>query len=169
MKVEKSEQKEQTFIYTAREWDNNSGLYYYRARYMDVTVGRFTTMDPALGDANDPFSFHGYNYVANNPVNLRDPFGRQQCPEQYWECMSEAAFKLEDCIDDCIAAYSFVGGAMIIGEAVSGVIGGGVGALLGATITIPSIQTLNVAIDLCVKGCEIFYEEDISECESLWW
>lgn len=70
-----SETVTQPFTFTAREWDSDSSLYYYRARYMDAAVGRFTTMDPALGDADDPASFHGYGYVGNNPVNYVDPSG----------------------------------------------------------------------------------------------
>ena len=70
-----SETISQPFTFTSREWDSDAGLYYYRARYMDASVGRFTAMDPALGDAEDPFSFHGYNYVYNNPVNSDDPMG----------------------------------------------------------------------------------------------
>jgi uncharacterized protein RhaS with RHS repeats len=45
---------------------------YYRARYYDPRVGRFTTKDPigfAGGDTNL------YAYVMNDPVNLVDPMG----------------------------------------------------------------------------------------------
>jgi RHS repeat-associated protein len=59
------------FRYTGREFDTETGLYYYRARYLDASTGRF------LGE--DPLSFFGginfYSYVHNNPVNLNDPFG----------------------------------------------------------------------------------------------
>jgi len=108
------EQISQPFTFTAREWDSGSGLYYYRARYMDATVGRFTSMDPALGNADDPFSFHGYSYVANNPVNLKDQTGRSYatcmvgcyiekgfCKSmayvKYGACMIWAWVKYEDC------------------------------------------------------------------------
>ncbi len=33
--------------YTAREYDSESGLYFYRARYYDPAVGRFISRDPA--------------------------------------------------------------------------------------------------------------------------
>jgi RHS repeat-associated protein len=32
--------------YTGREDDNNTGLYYYRARHYDPTIGRFASEDP---------------------------------------------------------------------------------------------------------------------------
>ena len=34
------------FRYTAREFDIESGLYYYRARYYDPAAGRFLSEDP---------------------------------------------------------------------------------------------------------------------------
>ena len=58
--------------FTGREYDPESGLYYYRARYYDPKAGRFIQEDPlgfAAGDANF------YAYVFNDPVNLTDPSG----------------------------------------------------------------------------------------------
>jgi RHS repeat-associated protein len=58
--------------YTGREWDGETGQYYYRARYYDARVGRFLSTDPigfAAGDANL------YRYVGNSPTNFVDPSG----------------------------------------------------------------------------------------------
>lgn len=63
---------ENPYLYTAREFDPESGLYHYRARAYDPSTGRFLQEDPihfAAGDLNL------YRYVANNPVNLTDPSG----------------------------------------------------------------------------------------------
>jgi len=63
----------QPFTFTAREYDTETGMYFYRARYYDPKVGRFVTRDPisfAGGDVNL------YAYVGNNPVNLIDPDGQ---------------------------------------------------------------------------------------------
>jgi RHS repeat-associated protein len=60
------------FAYTGREWDGETGQYYYRARYYDAVVGRFISEDPigfSGGDANI------YRYVKNDSVNERDPSG----------------------------------------------------------------------------------------------
>ena len=61
----------QPFTYTGREWDKETGLYYYRARYYDPTEGRFIQ--------KDPIGFEGginlYAYVQANPVNYTDPSG----------------------------------------------------------------------------------------------
>ena len=37
---------ENPYTYTGREFDPESGLYYYRARYYDATAGRFLQEDP---------------------------------------------------------------------------------------------------------------------------
>jgi RHS repeat-associated protein len=60
------------FGYTGRVLDEASGLMYYRARYYDPSVGRFTTKDP-IGFAGGSMNLYGY--VSNNPVNYADPWG----------------------------------------------------------------------------------------------
>jgi RHS repeat-associated protein len=61
----------QPFTYTGREYDSETGMYFYRARYYDPKVGRFVT--------KDPIGFKGginlYVYVENNPLSLTDALG----------------------------------------------------------------------------------------------
>lgn len=64
----------QPFSYTGREYDVESELYYYRARYLDAHTGRFLSEDPIGFDAGDQ---NLYRYVFNNPTNLSDPTGTQ--------------------------------------------------------------------------------------------
>jgi RHS repeat-associated protein len=59
------------YAFTGREWDAETGLYYYRARYYDPAIGRFISEDP-IGLAAGP---NFYAYVSNQPTMLRDPFG----------------------------------------------------------------------------------------------
>jgi RHS repeat-associated protein len=61
-----------TYTYTGREWDKETGLYYYRARYYDPLEGRFISKDP-IGFAGGDVNLYGY--VSNNPVNAIDPTG----------------------------------------------------------------------------------------------
>jgi len=63
---------ENPYIYTGRERDAETGLYYYRARYYDPQFGRFLNEDP-IGFASGDENFHAY--VGNNPVNFVDPLG----------------------------------------------------------------------------------------------
>ncbi|NSX56968.1 PKD domain-containing protein [Parasulfitobacter algicola] len=58
--------------FTGREYDAETGLYYFRARHYDPYVGRFLQSDPlgfAAGDTNL------YAYVWNDPANWTDPSG----------------------------------------------------------------------------------------------
>ncbi|MGH9874512.1 MAG: RHS repeat-associated core domain-containing protein [Pyrinomonadaceae bacterium] len=60
------------FTYTGREFDSETGLMFYRARWYDPQQGRFISEDP-IG-----FESGGINlfaYVDNNPINLMDPMG----------------------------------------------------------------------------------------------
>jgi RHS repeat-associated protein len=65
------------FAYTGRDWDADSGLYYYRARWYDAGTGRFLSEDPlglAAGDTNLQ------RYVHNSPLNATDPTGLDIIP-----------------------------------------------------------------------------------------
>jgi len=64
-----------TTLYTGRELDAETGLYYYRARYYHPHLGRFLTRDPLLYTAGDD---NLYRYVADRPVAGIDPFGLQR-------------------------------------------------------------------------------------------
>jgi RHS repeat-associated protein len=60
------------FGYTGRQYDVETGLYYYRARYYSPKLGQFLSMDP-VGTKDDP---NLYLYVGLDPVNATDPTGR---------------------------------------------------------------------------------------------
>jgi RHS repeat-associated protein len=66
----------QPYAYTGREWDEESGLYYYRARYYDPGVGRFVESDP-IGLAG---GINRYAYVEGDPINQVDPEGLKGKP-----------------------------------------------------------------------------------------
>jgi RHS repeat-associated protein len=59
------------YAFTGREWDPETQLYYYRARYYDPTLGRFIGEDP-IGFAGD---VNFYSYVRGNPAGGSDPLG----------------------------------------------------------------------------------------------
>ncbi len=63
------------FRFTGREWDEESGLYYYRARYYDPSIGRFISKNPSPGSLTNPQSLNEYSYAYNNPLSYIDPFG----------------------------------------------------------------------------------------------
>jgi RHS repeat-associated protein len=62
------------FMFTGREYDYETGFYYYRARYYDPSTGRFLQRDPK--GYVDGMCL--YEYVRGNPSNRRDPLGMQE-------------------------------------------------------------------------------------------
>jgi RHS repeat-associated protein len=59
------------FQFTGREFDSETGIYYYRARYYDQTAGRFVSEDPIRFKGGINF----YVYAKNNPILFTDPLG----------------------------------------------------------------------------------------------
>ena len=57
--------------YSTKEWDDDSGLYYFGARYYSPEIGRWTQRDPA-GTVD---GLNLYPYVNNEPANRIDPWG----------------------------------------------------------------------------------------------
>ena len=63
------------FQYTARDFDAETALRFYRARYYDPDSGRFLSEDPIR--FKDGVNF--YSYVKNSPVSKFDPTGLARC------------------------------------------------------------------------------------------
>jgi RHS repeat-associated protein len=62
-------------LYRGEQFDADLGLYYNRARYLNVDSGRFWTQDKFEGAPEDPTSLHKYLYAHCDPVNNSDPTG----------------------------------------------------------------------------------------------
>jgi RHS repeat-associated protein len=60
------------FLFTGRELDGETGLYFYRARYFSPQLARFISEDP-IGFAGKDWNL--YRYAINSPANYRDPSG----------------------------------------------------------------------------------------------
>lgn len=58
-------------LFTGRRWDDESGLYDYRARMYSPELGRFLQPDP-IGYAD---GMNLYAYCGNNPINFVDSLG----------------------------------------------------------------------------------------------
>lgn len=93
------------FTYTGREL-GEAGLHFYRARYYQPGIGRFTQEDPLR--AIDPSFPSEYRYVRNSPISLADPLGlytlklRRHGPiynkfQVERECIVEGATGIRNC------------------------------------------------------------------------
>lgn len=98
------------FKFAGEQFDPDLGLYYNRARYLDVRQGRFWGMDAFEGLDGTPESLHRYLYVMNNPVMLLDPTGLV-----YKIGDAEFGYAVEDEVEPQYAAshQSAVGGLVI--------------------------------------------------------
>jgi len=68
------------FLFTGREFDADTGLYYYRARYYNPYIARFLQTDPAgYGDG-----MNCYAYCGNSPTNWVDPSGLYHVDLLFW-------------------------------------------------------------------------------------
>lgn len=65
-----------SYTFTGREFEPETGLYYYRARYYNPNTGRFLQQDPHPGLLQMPSSFNSkFIYGNNNPILNSDPSG----------------------------------------------------------------------------------------------
>ena len=62
--------------FTGQIKDDETGLYYYNARYYDPELGRFIQADTTIPDIGNPQSYNRYSYVLNNPLRNTDPTGK---------------------------------------------------------------------------------------------
>jgi RHS repeat-associated protein len=61
------------YLFNGKELDEETGLYYYGARYYDPRTSVFESVDP---DAEKYPSMAPFAYAANNPITLIDVLGR---------------------------------------------------------------------------------------------
>jgi RHS repeat-associated protein len=84
--VEESSNTQRTpYLFTAKELDEDTGLYYFGARYYDARTSVWASVDPILGSylsgkagmggVYNPFNLGLYSYGHLNPVKFVDPDG----------------------------------------------------------------------------------------------
>ena len=119
------------WMFTGRQLDDETGLYFYRARYLDPYKGRFITRDP-IGSWGDPNNQgNGYTYVGNNPTTFVDPMGKER----------KAGESKSDCFVREWTAFcdDFVSCAIQITSPVAVAVGIGIACSLPASIAVSYI------------------------------
>lgn len=69
------EQYNNAIRYAGEFYDQETGLYYLRARYYNPYIGRFISEDSYWGEDINPLSLNLYTYTKNNPIMFVDPSG----------------------------------------------------------------------------------------------
>ena len=107
------------FRFTAREFDSETNIVYYRARYFDSITGRFITEDPLRFRAAANF----YPYVGNDPVDLYDPLGltvevrcrtlgpRNLLSQSWWNALKDVGARYLLGAKHCFLAVNCGGGS----------------------------------------------------------
>jgi RHS repeat-associated protein len=111
------------YTYTGREHDPLTSQFYYRARFYDPGLGRFTSEDPIAFLGRD---VNLYGYVHNDPLRFVDPSGLRRCHP---------------------LLGAIAGGALggVAGAAGGGILGGLAGGTLGGvglSFVVPGIGTI---------------------------
>jgi RHS repeat-associated protein len=104
------------FRFTGKELDEETGLYYYGARYLNPQTSMWLSADPAMGEyiprapvddearkynQNLPgmggvfnyVNLHAYHYAGNNPVKYVDPTGMDILGIAYFETQNSSLNK----------------------------------------------------------------------------
>ena len=67
---------EEPLVYTGKELDAETELYYFNARFYDSELGGMLNWDPAPIDYSNPMTINRFAFCWNNPVRYVDPDGR---------------------------------------------------------------------------------------------
>lgn len=72
--------RKEPYKFSQKEFDKESQLQFFEARYLAGPLGRFLSVDPILKDPpnsilQNPQYFNAYSYALNQPTILRDPTG----------------------------------------------------------------------------------------------
>jgi len=133
--TEKTGNTDNPYLYTGEYYDENTGFYYLRARYMNPETGSFISLDTYQGNAYDPASLHKYNYAQNNPQMYNDSSGHMAKLMQVsvrWACYNILKHTNAIAVAGVVSgAVSGIFTALIGGSWNEVLVNTGVGALIG--------------------------------------
>lgn len=82
------------YKYTGQEEDEDTGLYYYKARFYDSSVGRFVSADSVISNISNTQSYNRYMFVYANPISFCDPYGHS--PKDFIDGIKKAAKQVKE-------------------------------------------------------------------------
>jgi len=78
-------------LFTGQRLDQ-TGLYFYNARYYDATIGRFISPDTLVPSPANPQSLNRYSYCLNNPLRYNDPSGNITAQQAVYNAAAASAW-----------------------------------------------------------------------------
>ncbi|MEZ4861706.1 MAG: SpvB/TcaC N-terminal domain-containing protein [Caldilineaceae bacterium] len=129
------------YHYIGKERDEESGLYYYGARYYAPWLGRWICCDPLMGTIRKSMDFNRYLYTNANPCVYVDPDGRIATL-----ALAGIGALVGGIGGAALGAWRAKPGERWAGAAKGAAIGAGTGALAGLTAGISLAATTGVAV-----------------------
>ena len=96
------------YRYCGEQFDETTGLYYLRARYMDTSTGRFISQDSYAGSISEPVSLHKYLYANSNPVMYSDPSGYASLADHLAALKGQAELAITEIMHNQTAMAIFI-------------------------------------------------------------
>ena len=170
--------------FTSHEFDPETQYTYAKARYLDTSVGRFLSQDPAfvaLGDRQmvgektgreleqilvDPQAMNSYAYARNNPIKFVDPTG------EWLETAADIAFIGYDIKQIRSEGATFTNVAALVGDIIGAAVplgtgfGAGIRAISGAGDAMKGIKAADKAVDVAKAGVK--GAEEVVQGSKLW-
>jgi RHS repeat-associated protein len=75
------------------------GLYYFNARWVDVSLARFAQADSIIPDPGNPQAWDRFAYGLNNSIRYTDPTGHLAC--------SDPNVAEGDCSDESVGLWRY--------------------------------------------------------------
>ncbi|MHB1844959.1 MAG: RHS repeat-associated core domain-containing protein, partial [Deltaproteobacteria bacterium] len=114
----------QQFLFTSKQYDPETGNYYFGARYYDPRLARWLSVDPALpGNAFEmPAALAAYMYGQDNPIRFLDPDGRQDIDEGVADAQQARQSEAQSVKESFAKAGPFVEAALTLNPLIGGAV-----------------------------------------------
>ncbi len=83
--------------YQGQQFDDQTGLYNFKARYYDSEIGRFLSADTVVADSSDPRTLNRYAFAGGNPIQFVDPSGNS-----FWSSVGDFFGSVGDAINSAV-------------------------------------------------------------------
>ncbi|PKA19088.1 hypothetical protein CH377_14790 [Leptospira haakeii] len=153
--------------FNSQELDQESGFYFYNARYYDASIARFVTADSIIDGEDSTQGWNRFSYVKGNPINTKDPTGHEGSKSNY-KSLESAPINVIGSRNPSPSngdrAWAF-GKGLLKGAIIGGVLGFAGGVALGALSVVAS-PAIAIAVGIGLLGFGIYAIG--SEIHTLW-